>query len=101
MDLVTVLIFHRSANDGDHALVRILADVREQLSETHSDLFRRAGAHDVRIVSEWPAGKAFGEVLGALAPARGGLIVLSSGAVPLLNLADARRLVAAAAATGR
>jgi CTP:molybdopterin cytidylyltransferase MocA len=101
MGLVTLLIFHRPQNVGDPALVRVLADVRQRLIETHSELFRRAGARDVRIVSEWHEGKAFGEVLAAVAPARGGLIVLSSGAVPLLNAADARRLVAVAAAPDR
>jgi CTP:molybdopterin cytidylyltransferase MocA len=91
-----VLIFHRPASDGDPALVRVLADVRERLCVSHSALFRRAGADEIQVVSEWHEGKSFGEVLASLAPARGGLIVLSSGAVPLLNLADARRLVAVA-----
>ena len=41
-------------------------------------------------------GLTFGEVLARLAPARGGLIVFGTGAVPRLGLADARRLVAMA-----
>lgn len=101
MASVTVLIFHRAESDDEHPLVRILAQVRERMAAHHEATFRRAGATGARRFSDWPAGTAFGEVLASLAPARGGLVVLSSGAVPLLTLADARRLVATASARDR
>jgi len=93
-----VLIFHRPASSGEPELVRLLASVRDELVARHADLFRSAGATEVRFVDEWHQNLAFGEVLANLAPARGGLIVASGGAVPLLNRRDALRLVEAAAA---
>ena len=72
--------------------MRVLSDVRSELIERHSRMFRRAGAKDIRIVDEWHEGMSFGEVLAELAPARGGVIVLSGGAVPLLNMSDANLL---------
>lgn len=101
MASVTVLIFHRSATAVDGPLTRELESVREQLLESHGSAFRRAGADEVRVIDEWRAGKTFGEVLADEAPASGGVVALSSGAVPLLRIADARRLVEAAAARGR
>ncbi|MEO6349633.1 MAG: hypothetical protein ABIP53_03190 [Candidatus Limnocylindrales bacterium] len=101
MSVVTVLIFHRPASAGDPPLVRILADVRDRLVATQMELFRDAGANDVTVVDEWHEGKSFGEVLAALAPARGGTIVLGGGAVPLLNKKDARKLVGAAGSAKR
>lgn len=94
-----VLIFHRPAEPGDTALVRLLADVRARLADQHAGLFTKIGA-SVRVVTEWPAERRFGEVLAGLAPAAGGLVVLSSGAVPLLRRHDAERLVAVAEAGG-
>lgn len=94
---VTVLIFHPPAIDGEHELVQILAAVRADLTNKHAQTFREAGASDVRIVDEWHEGMSFGEVLARAAPSYGGLIVLSRGAVPLLNAKDADRLVKAAA----
>jgi hypothetical protein len=92
-----VIIFHRPANPGDPTLVRLLADVRRTLADQQSRLFRRAGVRDVRLIDDWREGMTFGQVLAELAPARGGLIVLSSGAVPRLNARDAEELVATAA----
>ncbi|HWH23587.1 MAG TPA: hypothetical protein VNW68_01715 [Candidatus Limnocylindria bacterium] len=100
MSRPTVLIFHLPARSGDAALVRTLADVRGQLVERQAAMFRSAGAH-VRVSSEWHAGLTFGELLARTAPASGGLIVLGSGAVPLLGRRDAARLVAIAAAGQR
>lgn len=91
-----VIIFHRPADSGDPELVRILATVRRTLADHQSELFRRAGAGEIRMIEDWRAGLVFGEVLAELAPARGGLIVLSSGAVPRLNARDAEQLVEAA-----
>ncbi len=98
---VIVLIFHRPPAEGEPELVRLLADVRGELAARHAELFRQVGAFEVTIESEWHEGLTFGEVLATLAPARGGLIVLSGGAVPLLNRRDAARLVATAAASDR
>lgn len=100
MAKVTVLIFHRPANPGESELVRFLSEVRTALVTRHTDMFRRAGAGSIRIFDEWHEGLSFGEVLASLAPARGGLIVLSGGAVPLLNGRDARRLVEIAGSPG-
>jgi CTP:molybdopterin cytidylyltransferase MocA len=97
VNTVTVLIFHRPANTDDPPLVRTLADVREHLVSSQIDLFANAGVDEVTVVDEWQEGKTFGEVLASVAPARGGAIVLSGGAVPLLNKKDARKLVDAAA----
>src|SRR6187397_1516817 len=85
----TVLIFHRPASAGEPALVRFLSDVRSELVERHARMFERAGADEIQIIDEWHEDKTFGEVLADLAPARGGAIVLSGGAVPLLKQSDA------------
>ncbi|MEA2678180.1 MAG: hypothetical protein QOJ81_2321, partial [Chloroflexota bacterium] len=63
-------------------------------------LLERAGAAPPRFIDEWYEDLAFGDVIRRLAPARGGLIVMSSGAVARLNLGDARRLVDVAASGG-
>lgn len=91
-----VLIFHRPAQLGESALAGVLVSVRAELAERQSDLFRRAGSGRVRVLTVWPAGLSFGEVLASLAPARGGLIVMSSGAVPRLSARDAEQLVVVA-----
>lgn len=76
-----------------------LAAARDALAAAHAERFRRAGAAAVRI-DRRPVGASFGqrlaEVAAALPPADG-LVVLGAGSVPRLRLADARRLVAAAA----
>lgn len=97
MGKVTLLIFHRSAAEGEPELVRAFADVRLELAQRQARLFARAGASEAVFVTEWHAGKSFGEVLADLAPARGGLITFGSGAVPRLSARDALDLVAVAA----
>ncbi|MEP7379361.1 MAG: hypothetical protein ABI725_07350 [Chloroflexota bacterium] len=92
-----VLIFHRPASVGDPELVRFLADVRAELAHRQAELFERAGAAPAQLLDEWHEGLTFGEVLASVAPARGGAVILGSGAVPRLNAADARRLVSIAA----
>ena len=92
-----VLIFHRPAAAGEPPLVRFLADVRGELARRQAAQFERAGANAATFIDEWHEGLAFGEVLGRLAPARGGVIIFGSGAVPRLRTDDARRLVGAAA----
>lgn len=101
MTRVTVLIFHRRTTEGEPQLVRVLSNVRDELAANHTKLFRGAGASEVRVESEWREGLSFGEVLASLAPGRGGLIVLSGGAVPLLSRRDAARLVETAASGDR
>jgi hypothetical protein len=92
-----VLVFHRPASAGEPALVGLLANIRRELADRQALLFRRAGAADVRVVDEWPSHASFGEVLAALAPASGGLVVLGSGGVVRLVQRDATRLVQVAA----
>jgi len=92
-----VLIFHRPAAAREPPLVRFMADVRAELARRQAELLERAGANAATFIDEWREGLAFGEVLARLAPARGGVILFGSGAVPRLNAGDARRLVAAAA----
>ncbi|HUR16923.1 MAG TPA: hypothetical protein VMZ33_06535, partial [Candidatus Limnocylindrales bacterium] len=101
MSSVTVLIFHRPPSSDDGPFTRALAEVRERLLAAHEAMFVAGGAAEIRVIAEWRAGKTFGEVLANEAPARGGLVVLSSGAVPLLRLADAQRLVTVAGGRGR
>ncbi len=96
-----VLIFHRPATVGDPELVRFLAGVRAELAQRQAVLFERAGAATPRVLDEWHEGLTFGEVLASVAPARGGAVILGSGAVPRLNPGDARRLVSVAASGER
>ena len=98
---VTVLIFHPPPSDGERPLVRLLADVRSQLTRHHSETFQEAEAQYGQILDEWHEGMSFGEVLAEQAPSKGGLIVLGAGAVPLLNRTDAKRLVSAASDHGK
>jgi CTP:molybdopterin cytidylyltransferase MocA len=91
-----VLIFHRPATEDEPALVRDLAALRLELANRQAQQLQRAGTEEATFVTEWQAGKTFGDVLATLAPARGGVIVFGSGAVPLMNARDASRLVQAA-----
>ncbi|CAN5497436.1 hypothetical protein BH20ACT17_BH20ACT17_19910 [soil metagenome] len=101
MDRPHVLIFHRPAAAHDTPLVRVLADTRHELASRQAALLERAGARPAQFVTEWHAGHTFGQVLAALAPARGGLIVFGSGAAARLTANDARALVEAAGAEAR
>jgi CTP:molybdopterin cytidylyltransferase MocA len=95
-----VLIFHRPAAPGDPPLVGFLAEVRGELARRQAALLEHAGAGAAVFIDGWHEGLAFGEVLAKIAPARGGVVVFGSGAVPRLNSLDARRLVAAASSSG-
>jgi hypothetical protein len=88
-----VLIFHRPAEPDDAALVRLLADVRLRLAEQQAAMLRHLGAEVQLTEADAPS---FGELLRSLAPLRGGLVVMGSGAVPRLNGRDARRLLSTA-----
>ena len=93
MSRPTVLIFHRPAQEGEPRLVHVLADVRGRLAGVQADALHRAGSGSVHVVGDVEGRHTFGEALAELAPAEGGLIVLGSGAVPLLSARDASRLV--------
>jgi len=102
-----LVIFHQPPRDGEPPLSHLLATARHALVDHHLRLFGRAGVRRVLIV----AGRGtdamdvtYGQRLAGIAaqerPGQG-VIVLGSGAVPLLAQADARRLVETAGAGGR
>jgi hypothetical protein len=103
-----VVIFHQPPRVGEPPLTGLLAEARDALMRHQVALFGRHGVRRVLMVagrdgSAFPR-TSFGERLSGIVaderPKRG-IIVLGSGAVPLLRGADAARLVAAARATGR
>ncbi len=96
-----MIIFHPPAAAGEPPLVHELAAVRLELAERQSRMFERAGAARATFIDEWRDGLTFGEVLAEVAPARGGVIVFGSGAVPRLNRGEARRLVEVASSGER
>jgi hypothetical protein len=96
-----VLIFHRPASTDDAPLIWLLADVRLQLAQAQSELFRRAGATEVQIRVGLPSSPSFGELLVEARPSRGGVVVMGSGAVPRLRSTDAGRLLDVAASGER
>lgn len=101
-----VAIFHQPPRSADPPLSGLLAEARDRLLHVQIRLFRAAGAARVLIVPGREDGsfESFGERLVRLldeARPHGGLILLGSGAVPLLRLSDARSLVDGAAAPGR
>ncbi|MEZ4596174.1 MAG: hypothetical protein R3C32_04595 [Chloroflexota bacterium] len=84
-----VVILHRPADPVAPPLTHLLATARGLLVEHQRRLFRRAGADRVLVVTDRAA--SFGERLGDLArrvPRRQGIVVLGSGAVPLLRPDD-------------
>lgn len=96
-----VVILDRPWDPDAPPLTSLLATAREALVEHQRRLFRRAGADRVLVVAE--RAPSVGERVADLArqvPRRRGIVVLGSGAVPLLRHADARRLVAVAAGGG-
>jgi hypothetical protein len=103
-----LVIFHQPPRVGEPPLTGILAAARHILLDRQLRLFGRAGVRRVLIVSEpdtrrWLAGT-FGERLAGISEEerpRNGVIVLGSGAVPLLDHADAARLVHTATARDR
>lgn len=100
-----VVIFHQPPRDGDPPLTHLLAEARDRLMAIQRRLFASAGA-SVLVVPGKDGGstESFGERLARLVVeehVRGGLVVLGSGAVPLLRSTDARLLVEAASGPGR
>ena len=99
MGEATVIILHPPP-EGDGPLTTLLHDARDRLAERHARLFAAAGATSV-VVDRRPTVATFGARLDEIAgSAQGGVALLGAGAVPLLRMADARRLVAAARGTG-
>lgn len=100
MTAVAVRILHPQPAADPGGLTRAVADARARLAEIHRRGFLAAGADDVRIVTGPPDERSFGARLRGLAAdlGEGGLVVLGSGAVPLLTAADRRRFLAVAAA---
>lgn len=94
-----VVILHATPGPDAGPLTKAVAAARAALAERHRERFTRAGATSVRILAGPPDDLAFGARLRAIARGlgRGGLVVLGSGAVPLLRAADASRFLAVAA----
>jgi hypothetical protein len=97
---VAVVILHPEPAPDAGPLTMAVATARATLAEVHCRGFLRAGATSVRIATGPADELSFGARLREIAldhPA-GGLVVLGSGAVPLLTAADRRRFIATAAA---
>jgi hypothetical protein len=98
-----VVIFHQSPRAGEPPFTALLATARDRLVAHHTRHFMRAGAARVQVIPgrhdrDADAG-GFGRRLATLVAEerpRHGLIILGSGAVPLLRRSDAERLVVAA-----
>lgn len=98
-----VVIFHQPPRDGEPPLTGLLAEARHALTRHQVALFGRNGVRRVLIVAGRDGihvpGTSFGQRLAGIVaderPKRG-VIVLGSGAVPLLRGRDAEHLVAAA-----
>jgi len=96
---VTVAILHPAGTEGAGPLEAAVTAARARLAERHRAGFTAAGADQATVVSGPPDGRGFGERLATIAGGLrdgDGLVVLGSGAVPLLSAADQRRFVAAA-----
>jgi hypothetical protein len=103
MPPVAVRILHPGTDPTSGPLTRWVADARRDLAERHRRGFIAAGADTVAIVSGPPGDRSFGARLRDLVSEgpRGGLVVLSSGAIPLATAVDRRGFVAAAASDAR
>jgi hypothetical protein len=99
---VSVAILHPRAGPDAGPLVRAVADARAGLAERHRAGFLAAGARRASVLTGQEDDTPFGARLRAIARdvGLGGLVVLGSGAVPLLTAADRRAFVTAAAAAG-
>ena len=96
-----VIVLHQPAVDDAPPLTRLVASAREALIGHQRGLFRRAGAERMLLVTD--RAESFGERIAELARSerpRRGVVVLGSGAVPLLRTRDAVRLVAVARGGG-
>ena len=102
MSEVAVAIFHRQADADDGPLVQATSAARAALAVRHRAGFLAAGASCAEIVTGPPDDRSFGERLSSVVaplPADGGLVVLGSGAVPLITSADRKAFVDAGTRT--
>jgi len=97
---VSVAILHPEPGSDAGPLVRAVAEARGGLAERHRAGFLAAGAAHARVLAGPPDDTPFGARLRDLLEdaGPGGLVVLGSGAVPLMSAADRRSFLAAAAA---
>lgn len=98
---VTVAILHLEPSPESGPLVRAVAAARAKLAERHRAGFQAAGASSVEILAGQPDGRSFGDRLRSIVaslPVDAGLVVLGSGAVPLITAAERRAFIAIAAA---
>jgi hypothetical protein len=96
---VTVRILHPAATLAVGALGRALEAARMANAEALAGRFLSVGADDVTIETGGADGRSFGARLRDLVagvPARGGLVVLGSGSIPLAAARDASEFAAAA-----
>ena len=95
---VHVVILHAIAAADAGPLTQAVGAARAALADRHRERFTRAGAASVRIMAGPPDDVSFGARLRGMARGLGpgGLVLLGSGAVPLLRAADARRFIAVA-----
>jgi hypothetical protein len=100
MAIVGVIILHAEAGPSAGPLASWVASARRALADRQRAAFEAVGAADARVVAGIPDGTPFGARLRELARpwARGGIVVLGSGSIPLATAADRRALVAAASA---
>jgi hypothetical protein len=100
VSIVLVAILHPELATETGPLEQAVTAARDTLAQRHAAGFRAAGAGEVRILRGPPDGVPFGRRVRALlddiAPGDG-LVLLGSGAVPLLTAADRRRIVGYAA----
>lgn len=102
--MARVRILHLEALRGAGPLTEVVVRSRRDLAERHATGFVAAGADSVRIVAGPPDDVPFGERVRGLASdleADAGLVILGSGAVPLLTSADRRRFLDVARAGSR
>ena len=94
-----VVILHATPGADAGPLTKAVAAARAALAERHRERFTHAGATSVRILAGPPDDVVFGARVRLIARGlgRGGLVVLGSGAVPLLRGADASGFLAVAA----
>lgn len=107
---VTVIIFDQPIGQHEGELTAFLRRAREVISRRHGALFERLGARVVQDVPSpgstagWGSGSFRDRLMAhvsALHGRRAGLVLLGSGAVPLLRRGDATALLDAAVMPGR
>jgi hypothetical protein len=100
---VSVRIMHPEAGAEAGPIARWVAERRAAMAERHRHGFTAAGADDVAVIAGRPDDLPFGARLRALVRAErpAGLVILGSGAIPLVTPADRRALIAVAGSDAR